>query len=103
MATMKKANISTLKNQLSDYIRYVRNGGIVRVFDRDEPVAEIVPLGRREESQDSAWEARLDRLEKEGSIRRGAGRLAPDFLTRKLPRAKRSVVDALIDERREGR
>lgn len=103
MVTMKQTNISTLKKQLSEYIGYVRRGGIVRVFDRNEPVAEIVPLGRREKSKDDEWEARLQRLEREGSIRRGTGKLSRDFLTRRLPRAKKSVVEALLEERREGR
>jgi prevent-host-death family protein len=41
---MKTVNIGTLKNELSAYLRYVRNGEEVIVRDRDVPVARIVPF-----------------------------------------------------------
>jgi prevent-host-death family protein len=41
---MRTANIGTLKNQLSAYLRYVRNGEEVIVCDRNVPVARILPL-----------------------------------------------------------
>lgn len=41
---MKTVNIGTLKNELSAYLKYVRNGEEVIVRDRDVPVARIVPF-----------------------------------------------------------
>ena len=41
---MRTVNIGTLKNQLSTYLRYVRNGEEVVVRDRDVPVARILPF-----------------------------------------------------------
>jgi prevent-host-death family protein len=41
---MKSVNIGTLKNELSAYLKYVRNGEEVIVRDRDVPVARIVPF-----------------------------------------------------------
>lgn len=41
---MRTANIGTLKNQLSAYLRFVRNGEEVIVCDRNVPVARILPL-----------------------------------------------------------
>ena len=41
---MKSVNIGTLKNELSAYLRYVRNGEEVVVHDRDVPVARIIPF-----------------------------------------------------------
>jgi prevent-host-death family protein len=38
-----QANIATLKNSLSRYLRAVREGEEVVVFDRDRPVARLVP------------------------------------------------------------
>lgn len=38
-----KANIAILKNNLSKYVRTVREGGEVIVLDRDQPVARLVP------------------------------------------------------------
>lgn len=41
---MKTVNIGTLKNQLSAYLQYVRNGEEVVVKDRNKPVARILPI-----------------------------------------------------------
>jgi prevent-host-death family protein len=41
---MKTVNIGTLKNQLSAYLRLVRDGEEVVVKDRDKPVARILPI-----------------------------------------------------------
>lgn len=100
---MKRAKVSELKNDLSRYLSYVRNGGVVRVFDRDRPIAEIVPLGRTALSGAAELDALLDELERNGIVHRGSGDLPADFLTRPLPRPRLSVVDALLEERREGR
>ncbi len=43
---MKKAKIAELRNGLSRYLDHVRAGGTVLVYDRDKPIAEIVPLTR---------------------------------------------------------
>ena len=40
---MSDVRIADLKARLSEHLRAVRNGGIVTVFDRDTPVARIVP------------------------------------------------------------
>jgi antitoxin (DNA-binding transcriptional repressor) of toxin-antitoxin stability system len=100
---VKKTNISTLKRDLSRYINYVRKGGVVRVFDRDTPVADIVPLARRRKSDDETMQAIIDRLEREGSVvRRGTGRFDLSKLGPPI-KARRSVLEALLEERREGR
>ena len=39
---MKKANISTIKAELSKYLRFVRSGEEVMIMDRDQPVAKLV-------------------------------------------------------------
>lgn len=41
---MRSVNIGTLKNQLSAYLRLVRNGEEVVVRDRDKPIARILPF-----------------------------------------------------------
>jgi antitoxin (DNA-binding transcriptional repressor) of toxin-antitoxin stability system len=100
---MKQANISDLKNNLSRYLAYVRKGGVVRVFDRDRAIAELVPLGRFAGTASAGLEGILTDLERRGVASRGRGELPPDFLRRPLPRARRSVLEALLDERRSGR
>ena len=41
---MRTANIGVLKNQLSAYLRHVRNGEEVIVRDRNKPIARILPF-----------------------------------------------------------
>ena len=40
---MKSVGIADLKARLSEHLRAVRNGRSLTVFDRDTPVARIVP------------------------------------------------------------
>lgn len=99
---MKQAKISDLKNNLSRYIAYVRKGGVVRVMDRERPVADLVPLSRAEHDG-SEIDAIVDDLERKGVVSRGTGSLPKGFFDRVLPEAEASVVEALLDERRDGR
>ena len=41
---MRTVNIGVLKNQLSAYLQYVRNGEEVIVRDRNKPIARILPF-----------------------------------------------------------
>ena len=100
---MKQAKVSELKNNLSRYLSYVRRGGVVRVFDRDRAVAELVPIGQGATGGSDELDGILDDLERKDIVRLGTGELPAGFLTRRLPRAARSVVDALLEERRKGR
>jgi prevent-host-death family protein len=40
---MSNVRIADLKARLSEHLRSVRNGDTITVFDRDTPVARIVP------------------------------------------------------------
>jgi antitoxin (DNA-binding transcriptional repressor) of toxin-antitoxin stability system len=100
---MKQANVSILKNNLSQYLDYVRKGGVVRVFDRDRPVAELVPLRAEASNAPTDLAAIFATLERQGIVRRGAGTIPAPLLRETLPAADKSVLAALLDERREGR
>jgi len=95
---VEKATISQLKNRLSAYLKKVRAGTVVLIFDRDEPIARL----ERVEAYGRADE-RIRRLEKQGVLRRPARALRLDSLPPMPEPAKRSVVDALLEDRREGR
>jgi prevent-host-death family protein len=41
---MRTVNIGVLKNQLSAYLQFVRNGEEVVVSDRNKPIARILPF-----------------------------------------------------------
>lgn len=101
---MKTTKISELKNNLSRFLAYVRRGGTVRVFDRDVPIADLTPCGAKatEDSTDPA-QALLAALERDGIVVRATSPMPKDLLRRRLPRARSSVLQALLDERREDR
>ncbi len=102
---MKSANIAMIRNRLSHYLRLVRKGETVQILDRDLPIARIVPIpppGPNASPDDE--EARLQRLERAGVIRRGTGEPVAEILKGFPPGTPPSgVLDALLEERRTGR
>jgi len=96
---MKVAAVSKLKAYLSEYLNQVKAGNEVLITDRGQPVARLVPISRTKAAKDS-----LRRMEKQGLIRLGSGRLPKDFWT--MPRSEDPdglVLKALLDERGEGK
>lgn len=95
---MKEAKISQIKNQLSRYLAFVRRGEVVRILDRDVPVAQIVPIGdpRAGVPLDSAA---LIALERKGILRRGSGRIPREILDRDPAGPETGAIDALVQER----
>jgi antitoxin (DNA-binding transcriptional repressor) of toxin-antitoxin stability system len=97
---MKKAKIAELKNGLSRYLAHVKAGGTVVVFERDRPVAHLVPVPRR--GRRSLDDSRLDELERRGIIRRGKGDLSRWLREHPPIRGAGGVLKALLEERRSG-
>jgi prevent-host-death family protein len=98
---MKKARIAELKNNLSRYLDHVRSGRSVTAFDRDRPIARIVPLSDAGPRRGDSAE-RLARLDRRGLIRRGSGEL-PDWFGKRRPvRLRKSVLWAFLEERGSG-
>lgn len=99
---MIQVNISTLKNQLSAYLRKVKKGEEVLIMDRDRPVAKISTVSHTEHLGDD--EALLNELERRGVIRRATKPLpSREWFEKhmiKLPPGV-SAVQALLDEREE--
>ena len=95
---MEKATISELKNRLSAYLKKVRAGQTILIFDRDEPVARLEGIRQGDHAAD-----RIARLERAGLLRRAVAPVPMKALRAATPRPKRSVVQALIDERRDSR
>lgn len=96
---MKTAAVSKLKAHLSEYLNQVKAGTEVLITDRGKPVARLVPIFRVKPTGEA-----LKRMEKQGLIRLGSGRLPKDFWT--MSRAEDPqgmVLKALLEEREEGR
>jgi prevent-host-death family protein len=97
--TMKIAAVSKLKAYLSEYLNQVKAGNEVLITDRGKPVARLVPISRTKPAKES-----MTRMEKQGLIKLGSGRLPKDFWS--TPRAEDPqglVLKALLQEREEGR
>jgi prevent-host-death family protein len=95
---MERATISELKNRLSAYIKKVRAGQTIVIFDRDEPVARLEAIRHDDRAGD-----RIARLERAGLVRRPASSVPMKALRAPAARPKKSVVQALVEERRDGR
>jgi prevent-host-death family protein len=97
---VKKASISEAKNNFSALIDSVRGGSPVLIVDRGRPVARLEPIVATRGADD----ARLARLVRDGVVR-PAREIPPQAPGTKLPRPAKggSAVQALLDERRQGR
>ncbi|MEP6892648.1 MAG: type II toxin-antitoxin system prevent-host-death family antitoxin [Gaiellaceae bacterium] len=96
---MASASISEAKTKLSALLNRVRAGETVTITDRGVPVAQLTPMHT---STEVDWDARLGKLERQGLIRRPKKRLEPGWLaSQPLPKFRKSVLEALLEERRE--
>ncbi len=97
---MITTSISETKARLSALLDLVRAGETVTITDRGTPVARLVPSVGGGGADDD--EARLARLERAGVLRRPKQKLDVEaFLARPLARSRESVLEALLEERRE--
>jgi prevent-host-death family protein len=100
MVLMATASISDTKAKLSELLDRVKAGETITITDRGVPVAQLVPLNGGSEVD---WDARLASLERRGLITRPKNE-KPDLrwlLDRPLPKSRESVLEALLEERRE--
>jgi prevent-host-death family protein len=96
---MKAIGVAELKTHLSHYLDQVKGGAEVVVTERGVPVAKLVPL-----RGSGADQVRRQRLARAGVLQLGSGRLTPDLL--RPPKGRpvgARVLEALLEERREGR
>ena len=98
---MKKTGIAELKNNLSRYLDQVKGGESIIVLDRNQPVAQIVPIQNAGRGNDLG-EERIARLERKGLIRRGSGDPKKWLAKYRPVRVRGSVLEDLLDERRSG-
>ena len=92
---MKIASVSELKAHLSKYLNQVKAGNEVLITDHGNPVARLMPISCTKPTGES-W----TRMETQGLIKLGAGKLPKDFWA--MPRAEDPqglVLKALLQER----
>jgi len=95
---MEKVALSELRNHLSAYIKKVRAGEVVVVWDRNRPVARLERVADEEEPDD-----RLAKLEEDGLLLRASRPVPIDILKSVPPKSSESVLAALLEERQQGR
>lgn len=96
---MKTTTVSKLKASLNEYLRQVKTGEEVVVTERGRPIARLVPALSGEPLSEH-----LVKMEQQGLLTRGSGKLPKDFWD--LPRPKDPsglVMKAVLREREEGR
>lgn len=89
---MRQVSVTELKNRLSHYLRLVKQGETLAVLERSIPVACI-----RTAHAATGQRSRLDELVRDGIVT--ASEQAGEPLVVRPIRAKRDVVQALIEER----
>jgi prevent-host-death family protein len=96
---MKRATVTEAKNGLSALLDRVKAGETILITERGVPVARLEPTSPVD------WDARLARLEREGLVRRGIGRIPRWIIDEPPPRMPEGVsaVGYLLEERRTGR
>lgn len=97
---MDKATVSKLKDNLSAYLRKVRAGHSVVIYDRDVPIARIERIEDSGHTPD-----RLALLRAQGIVQPPARSLPAKRLRQLLEPlpAKAALATALRDDRAEGR
>ena len=99
---MKRASITEAKNNLSALIDGLKGGSPVLIVDRGRPVARLEAVTG---DYDGEQDERLSRLVRDGLVRPRRSKPSQTLFSAQPPRAKAgaSALDALIEERREGR
>ncbi len=94
---MKAIAVSELKARLSEQIRRVKDGGELLVTERGRPVAVLGPPPRSDVEH-------LEELQNKGVVQLGRKPLSLDFWKEELvDDPEGGVLEALLEERREGR
>ena len=101
---MKIATISNTKNGLSKYLQLVKDGEVVLIMDRDQPVAKLCPLSGGVPGDENYL---LYELEKKGWLRlpeesNNTGWI-DELRFKNQPKKTTGAVAALLQERESGR
>ena len=95
---MKKVSISEAKNGLSALIDQVKAGKSIVILDRGRPVARLEPVANR-------GDERMAQLVRDGIVRPPLKPFPHRLIATAPPgvAGKKTLLDALLEERRQGR
>jgi prevent-host-death family protein len=94
---MKSVNVAELKNRLSTYLRFARNGEEIVIRDRNLPVAKLIPFSAGDASEEELM------LVAAGKMRLPLMPLEHERLwkTRTGTVRSRGAIEALLKDREE--
>jgi prevent-host-death family protein len=93
---MQKIGSREFKNRMGRYLRAVRQGKTLVITARGTPVAKVSPPNAIETEERDVW-AGLERLEAQGLVRIGKGRLKP---FRPVKNTGKPASQMIIEDRR---
>jgi prevent-host-death family protein len=98
---MKQATVTEAKNRLSALLAEVRAGETIVIVDRGVPVARLDPVADQRNDVDG----RIARLQRTGAVHAGREEPPVRLILEEPPSLEpgASALDALLDERSEGR
>lgn len=99
---MRSVNVAELKNRLSTYLSYARNGEEIVIRDRNLPVARLIPFAGGDASEEELL------LVAQGKMKLPEKPLTPErldeILNASIPRPRgKTASQLLLEEREEGR
>lgn len=95
---MERITVTQLRSDLDGYLEKVRTGESFLVLDHGRPIARLNCMDGQ-----SRFDNRLTRLESEGLVRRAVRPFPRELIEKPPPEPGKSVLEGLIQERREGR
>jgi prevent-host-death family protein len=103
MLMMKRANVTTVRAELSRLLDAVRQGEEIEIIDRNVPIARLVPVSPGTEGKRGKLPPWLELRRRAGAIRVGSLRPVVEILEG-FPAGTRLVgtaaIEAILDERR---
>ena len=94
LACMRRVTVTQLKNELSRFLRLVKQGEIVEVLEHSVPVAQLIGAGSPKTAS-----AGLERLVRDGIVTRARKKPYRAFLKEPPVPCKVDPVNVLIEER----
>jgi prevent-host-death family protein len=105
MIMLKTVNITALRTHLSRLLEQVKGGEEIEILDRSVPVARLVPVRPTTGTSSDPVPSWLRRQRRAGVVRVGTLKPVSEIL-RGFPGARvagNAAVEAIIEERRQGR
>lgn len=90
---MRRVSVTELKNQLSRYLRLVKNGETIEIVERSLPIARLEAMSASQPDE------RLERLERDGIVQPARGKARVDLIAKPPVPCRGDAVDAVIKSR----